>query len=89
MQKHKTNKSRSRHDLAQATDNTGRPKLKRKEYEEELRKLHVELVKLQEWVRHEGEKVCGIHTTGGTGGNGATRISRPKFDRIVGWMSQY
>ena len=35
-----------------------KPKLKRKEYEAELRKLHVELVKLQEWVRHEGQKVC-------------------------------
>jgi len=26
-------------------------KLKRKEYEEELARLHVELVQLQEWVR--------------------------------------
>jgi V8-like Glu-specific endopeptidase len=41
------------------------------------------------WQGHPGEKVCGIHTTGSQSGNGATRISRPKFDRIVDWMSQY
>jgi polyphosphate kinase 2 len=32
-------------------------KLKAKDYARELRKLHVELVKLQEWVRIEGKKV--------------------------------
>ena len=35
-------------------------KLKRKEYEEELRKLQIELCKLQEWVRHEGLRVIVI-----------------------------
>ena len=33
-------------------------KLKTKDYERELTKLHVELVKLQEWVKHKGLKVC-------------------------------
>src|SRR6187455_1843984 len=33
-------------------------KLKRKVYEEELEKLHVELVNLQEWVKLKGLKVC-------------------------------
>ena len=28
--------------------------LKGKDYERELKKLHVELVKLQEWVKHKG-----------------------------------
>src|SRR5271166_1943132 len=32
-------------------------KLKRKEYEEKLRKLQIELCKLQEWVRHKGLRV--------------------------------
>jgi V8-like Glu-specific endopeptidase len=41
------------------------------------------------WSGHQGEKVCAIHTTGSTSGNGATRISRPKFDRIVDWISRY
>ena len=29
-----------------------------KDYERELKKLHVELVKMQEWVKHAGLKVC-------------------------------
>lgn len=29
-------------------------KLKSKDYERELATLHIELVKLQEWVRHKG-----------------------------------
>ena len=29
-------------------------KLKRKDYERELARLHVELVKLQQWVVHKG-----------------------------------
>ncbi len=33
-------------------------KLKRKDYERELEKLAVETVKLQEWVKREGKKVC-------------------------------
>ncbi len=33
-------------------------KLKAKDYDRELTKLHVELVKLQEWVKHKGLKVC-------------------------------
>src|SRR6266480_2821166 len=32
--------------------------LKTKEYEKELAKLHVALVKLQEWVKYKGLKVC-------------------------------
>jgi len=33
-------------------------KLKTREYERQLKKLHVELVKLQEWVKLKGLKVC-------------------------------
>src|SRR5262245_43989677 len=33
-------------------------KLSGKDYEQALKKLHVELVRLQEWVRHKGVKVC-------------------------------
>ena len=33
-------------------------KFKEKHYRRELKKLHVEIVKLQEWVKHEGLKVC-------------------------------
>lgn len=41
------------------------------------------------WAGHNGEKVCAVHTTGARTGNGATRISRTKFNRIVEWMSSY
>jgi glutamyl endopeptidase len=41
------------------------------------------------WPGHSGNKVAGIHTTGSASGNGATRISRAKFDRIVEWMQQW
>jgi glutamyl endopeptidase len=37
----------------------------------------------------QGEKVAGIHTTGSSSENGATRISRGKFDRIVQWFHDY
>ncbi|KAA6186685.1 polyphosphate kinase 2 [Thiohalocapsa marina] len=42
------------------TAQTAPAKLSRKDYERELAKLHVELVKLQEWVRHKGLKVCVV-----------------------------
>ncbi len=35
-------------------------KMKGKEYEQELARLHVELVKVQEWVKHKGLKVCVV-----------------------------
>lgn len=38
---------------------------------------------------HEGEKVVCIHTTGASTGNGSTRISRAKFDRIVDWLQNF
>lgn len=38
---------------------------------------------------HTGEKVACIHTSGASSGNGSTRISRSKFDRIVDWMQNY
>ena len=39
---------------------TAEGKLKSKIYEKELRRLHVELVKLQEWAVHTGAKICVI-----------------------------
>ena len=35
-----------------------RAKLKRKEYDRELAELHEQLVKLQEWTKFEGKKIC-------------------------------
>ena len=43
-------------------DDEGSPtpggKLKTKDYERELARLHVEMVKMEQWVQHKGLKVC-------------------------------
>jgi len=63
-------------------------KMKTKTYEEELAKLHVELVKLQEWVRHKGLKVCIAFEGRDGAGKGGTikaiteRVS-PRVFRVV------
>jgi len=65
-----------------------KPRMKNKEYEKELRKLHVELVKLQEWVVHEGLKVCVVFEGRDGAGKGGTikaiteRVS-PRVFRVV------
>jgi polyphosphate kinase len=53
-------------------------KLKRKEYERELTRLHVEFVKLQQWVVHAGLKVCIIFE----GRDGAARAARSRTERV-------
>ena len=66
----------------------GKPRLKKKEYEKELRNLHVELVKLQQWVVHEGLKVCVVFEGRDGAGKGGTikaiteRVS-PRVFRVV------
>jgi polyphosphate kinase 2 len=63
-------------------------KLKTKEYEKELAKLHVELVKLQEWVKYKGLKVCLVFEGRDGAGKGGTikaiteRVS-PRVFRVV------
>jgi polyphosphate kinase 2 len=63
-------------------------KLKRKDYDRALEKLHVELVKLQEWVKHKGLKVCIVFEGRDGAGKGGTikaiteRVS-PRVFRVV------
>src|SRR5262245_49763687 len=63
-------------------------KLKRKDYEEELETLHVELVNLQEWVKLKGLKVCIVFEGRDGAGKGGTikaiteRVS-PRVFRVV------
>jgi len=63
-------------------------KLKRKAYDEELRRLHAELVKLQQWVVHKGLKVCIVFEGRDGAGKGGTikaitdRVS-PRVFRVV------
>src|ERR1700732_1390218 len=47
-------------------------KLKRKEYEQELARLHVEFVKLQQWVVQKGFKVCILFEGRDGAGKGGT-----------------
>ena len=69
-----------------APDSNG--KLKRKEYERELARLHVEFVKLQLWVVHQGLKVCIVFEGRDGAGKGGTikamteRVS-PRIFRVV------
>lgn len=62
--------------------------LKNKEYEKELRRLHVELVKLQQWVVAKGLKVCIVFEGRDGAGKGGTikaiteRVS-PRVFRVV------
>jgi len=63
-------------------------KLKSKAYDKEMAKLHVELVKLQEWVKLKGLKVCIVFEGRDGAGKGGTikaiteRVS-PRVFRVV------
>ena len=62
--------------------------MKRKKYELEMRRLHGELVALQEWVKATGAKVCVVFEGRDTAGKGGTirriteRVS-PRVFRVV------
>jgi polyphosphate kinase len=64
------------------------PKLKRKAYEREMRRLHGELVAMQEWVKASGAKICILFEGRDTAGKGGTikriteRVS-PRVFRVV------
>ena len=59
-EKKKKDKKGKKHYKIVEIDGEKQRKLKRKPYEKELQKLQVELVKLQEWIKHEGLKVVVI-----------------------------
>jgi polyphosphate kinase len=69
-------------------DAAPKEKLKRKVYDKELARLHVELVKLQEWVKHKGLKVCIVFEGRDGAGKGGTikaiteRVS-PRVFRVI------
>jgi len=63
-------------------------KLKTRDYNDELAKLHVEMVKLQQWVVHKGVKICVVFEGRDGAGKGGTikaiteRVS-PRVFRVV------
>ena len=75
-----------RDDKKKSADESG--PLTNKEYSKHLKKLHVELVKLQEWVKHKGLKVCIIFEGRDGAGKGGTikaiteRVS-PRVFRVI------
>jgi polyphosphate kinase 2 len=71
-----------------AQEGDGKAKLKRKEYEKELRRLQAELCHLQAWVKHKGLRVIVIFEGRDGAGKGGTiraiteRVS-PRVFRVV------
>ena len=74
--------------VAEVSEASATGKLKGKDYAKQLEKLHVELVKLQEWVKHKGLKVCIVFEGRDGAGKGGTikaiteRVS-PRVFRVI------
>ena len=49
---------------------TKEKKMKRKKFDKELEKLQIELVKMQEWVKASGAKICVVFEGRDTAGKG-------------------
>ncbi len=88
--KDKKNKQQTVLAESQASGSPGEPKprLKRKEYEELLEPLQVELVKLQEWVKHTGAKIIIVFEGRDAAGKGGiiraiTERTSPRVFRVV------
>jgi polyphosphate kinase 2 len=85
----KRKNSRSKHGQDAKAAKAAKPeKLTGKLYAEELDRLHVELVKLQQWVVHKGLKICVVFEGRDGAGKGGTikalteRVS-PRIFRVV------
>ena len=73
---------------AAAAEESETTKLKKKPYEEELARLQLELIKLQEWIKHAGLRVVVIFEGRDAAGKGGTikRITEslnPRICRVV------
>jgi polyphosphate kinase len=92
MAKHKKANKEPKHQDSDSDSEGGRPeqkaRMKTKEYEKELYKLHAELVKLQDWVKHEGLRAIVVFEGRDAAGKGGTikaiteRVS-PRVFRVV------
>ena len=74
--------------VSRLDDTAAKTKLANKDYFAELRRLHVKLVELQEWVKQEGIKICIVFEGRDGAGKGGTikalieRVS-PRVFRVV------
>ena len=88
MAKKNKKDKKDKKDKAEAAGTEPKEKLSGKQYAEELEKLHIELVRLQEWVRHKGLKICIVFEGRDGAGKGGTikaiteRLS-PRVFRVV------
>jgi len=84
----KKKKKRKTQEADDAVSEDATQPLGRKEYDKELKRLHVEVVKLQRWVVHKGLKVCVVFEGRDGAGKGGTikaiteRVS-PRVFRVV------
>ncbi len=81
-------KDRSRKAIADPAPADRASRLDRKTYERELRRLQIELVKLQEWVKQEGLSVVVVFEGRDAAGKGGcikriTEVLNPRVCRIV------
>ena len=65
-----------------------KPKMSRKEFEKELEKLQTELVKLQEWTKATGAKICVLFEGRDAAGKGGiikciTERTSPRVFRVI------
>ncbi|MFH1197044.1 MAG: polyphosphate kinase 2 [bacterium] len=93
--KHKKDKKDKRTDSvnvpvneSSSTDKSEQKKLTKKFYEDELRRLQIELVKLEEWVKSQGLKVVVIFEGRDAAGKGGvikriTECLNPRYCRVV------
>jgi polyphosphate kinase len=78
--------------VTQAAAGSPPPAMSKKEFEKEMEKLQVELVKLQEWVKATGAKICVLFEGRDTAGKGGVirriteRVS-PRVFRVVALSS--
>lgn len=85
MSKHKKNKKKETNSSKELNDLDIKEKLDDHSYEKELTKLQIELVKLQEWIKHKGLKVVVIFEGRDAAGKGGTikRIMDKLNPRVV------
>src|SRR5881392_307821 len=74
--------------MAAAQQSRNDSKLKRKAYDKQLERLHGELVRLQQWVVHEGLKVCIVFEGRDGAGKGGTikaltERTSPRVFRVI------
>ena len=84
----KDRKKKTARDAFGSSDAKSRPKLKRKDYETELEKLQIELVKLQAWVKHTGARIVVVFEGRDAAGKGGiikriTERVSPRVFRVV------